>query len=72
MPRIQLNIELLPCPFCGTVPQIIQPQDPPDETDDRVVISCEGDCRMMVFTGWTNIQDAARAWNTRAPQKAEA
>ncbi len=63
--------ELLPCPFCGCEPELIE-----YESDDCItlyVVACTNeDCNMTVDTGsYGNQREATAEWNTRAPMSYE-
>lgn len=67
------NVELKPCPFCGSLARMYVA---PDEGGFRVVISCMGDNKIACFcesVHWALKREwaestAIKAWNRRAEQ----
>lgn len=61
--------DLLPCPFCGNAPRVIE-----DDSYDACQVFCAGDgtegscpAEPCVYRRKSDLPDAIAAWNTRTP-----
>lgn len=59
---------LLPCPFCGTAPRVIEQNAEANHTGQGIVIECDNPlhCGVLVKTGSASRWTAIKRWNTRA------
>jgi len=61
--------KLKPCPFCGGIGQLYEPDYPP-EIGPRYAVVCTG-CGMRTHTIFQQKARALRVWNTRYVQEGD-
>jgi len=68
MTKTTRNPKPLPCPFCGSPPEV-QDERPSSLSADAWVVTCSHPtCRVAAFTVSPGTRaDVIAAWNTRAP-----
>lgn len=65
----EIEVDLLPCPFCGNAP-VLDDFNTSYRPDSAPVwrVMCKGPCAVELFTEGDGTRDAAiAAWNTRHP-----
>ncbi len=71
-PGQPLKPELKSCPFCGGEAEFIDYQDNLNfkHPNTQIAVGCRNSCKCAPRTAYeTSKASAAKAWNTRAPEK---
>ena len=66
---IKLNIDLLPCPFCGEPPRVVEDWDWEKSINGYLIACYNDDCGVEVYVFDYELDLAVATWNERKGAK---